>query len=133
MSKTFTIVDLNYISLYIKDYEEAIAFYTKVFGEPETAPEDMALRGWRMGATWLTIFPSKEGSDPQGNPRNAEFAIEVSKPEDVDALYQALLDAGATAGWEPKDTEMYDPMRFAYVDDPFGVRIDIICPLPAGD
>jgi hypothetical protein len=26
---------------------------------------------------------------------------------------------------------MYEPMRYAYVDDPFGVRIDIYCPVAA--
>jgi hypothetical protein len=25
----------------------------------------------------------------------------------------------------PEDTEMYEPMRFCCVDDPFGVRIDV--------
>ncbi len=24
---------------------------------------------------------------------------------------------------------MYEPMRFACVDDPFGVRVDIYCPI----
>ena len=30
---------------------------------------------------------------------------------------------------KPTDTKMYEPMRFACVDDPFGVRVDIYCPL----
>ena len=135
MSADFEIVDLNYVSLYIKDHAEAIAFYSKVFGAPPTAVENedgSSVHGWQMGATWLTIFQSKEGTDPEGNPRNAEFAIQVAEPQQVDALYAVLVAAGAKAGWEPRDTEMYDPMRFAYVDDPFGTRIDIICPLPAG-
>jgi len=58
----------------------------------------------------------------------------VATPDEVDALYQAFIKAGAKKGWEPFDTEMYEPMRFSYVDDPFGVRIDIICPLdPEGE
>ncbi len=28
----------------------------------------------------------------------------------------------------PADTKMYEPMRFACVDDPFGVRIDVYFP-----
>ncbi len=28
----------------------------------------------------------------------------------------------------PDDTKIYEPMRFACVDDPFGVRIDVYCP-----
>ena len=29
--------------------------------------------------------------------------------------------------WTPEDTEMYEPMRFSCVDDPFGVRINVYC------
>ncbi len=130
MGKDFEVVDLNYVSLYIHDYEDAIKFYTEVFGAPDTAIHDAdmgAIHGWRMGATWLTLFPSEQGSAPESKPRNSEFAIQVAKPQQVDALYAALVAAGANAGWEPRDTEMYDPMRFSYADDPFGTRIDIIC------
>jgi hypothetical protein len=28
---------------------------------------------------------------------------------------------------------MYEPMRFACVDDPFGVRIDVYCPIEMGE
>jgi uncharacterized glyoxalase superfamily protein PhnB len=87
--------------------------------------EDGAIYGWQMGSTWLTLFPSKEGTQKGSNPQNTEFAIQVTAPEEVDALYQALIAAGAKKGWEPFDTTMYEEMRFCYVDDPFGVRIDV--------
>jgi predicted 3-demethylubiquinone-9 3-methyltransferase (glyoxalase superfamily) len=83
-----------------------------------------------MGSTWLTVFSSKDGTKVGNNPQNAEFAIQVSAPEEVDALYEALIAAGGKEGWEPSDTSMYEEMRFAYVDDPFGMRIDIYCLLP---
>jgi predicted 3-demethylubiquinone-9 3-methyltransferase (glyoxalase superfamily) len=82
-----------------------------------------------MGATWLTLFPAKEASHLGSNPRNTEFAIQVAEPAEVDTLYQAFIEAGAKKGWEPFDTEMYEAMRFSFIDDPFGVRIDIICPI----
>ena len=125
----FRIVDLNYVSLYYEDFKAAIEFYTKVLGDPETVDQGGEIIGWRMGATWLTLFPTKESTHPGSNPRNAEFAIQVAEPDEVDTLYQAFIDAGAKKGWEPFDTEMYEKMRFSYIDDPFGVRIDIICPL----
>jgi len=59
--------------------------------------------GWRMGATWLTLFPTKEATHPGSNPRNVEFAIQVAAPDEVDALYQAFINAGAKKGWEPFD------------------------------
>lgn len=121
----FNIVGLNYVSIYVKDYDAALAFYTKMFGTPENSDP----YGWRMGSTWLTLFPGKAGTNPDGNPQNVEYAIQVATPEDVDRLHDALLDAGATKGWAPEDTTMYEPMRFCYVDDPFGTRIDIYCPI----
>jgi uncharacterized glyoxalase superfamily protein PhnB len=123
----FTIVDLNYVSLYYKDFHKAIAFYEKVFGPPEQVDEVGEIYGWRMGSTWLTLFPSKKGTHKRSNPRNTEFAIQVSAPQEVDILYQTLIEAGAKKGWDTEDTAMYEEMRFCYVDDPFGVRIDIYC------
>jgi catechol 2,3-dioxygenase-like lactoylglutathione lyase family enzyme len=122
------IVGLNYVSFYLKQFEEAVAFYTRIFGPAEYVENEGAIQGWRMGSTYLTFFPSRHGPDKEGDPRNAEFAIQVSAPAEVDLLYQAFIDAGAKSGDAPVDTTMYEPMRFAYVDDPFGIRIDIYCP-----
>jgi catechol 2,3-dioxygenase-like lactoylglutathione lyase family enzyme len=118
-----THLTLGFPSFYFKDYDEATAFYTAVFGPP---PTDLpAIKGWKFGDTWLTFFPSSGGSHPEGNPKGCEFAIEVDSKEEVDELYAKLLKAGAKKCMEPEDTEMYDPMRFCCVDDPFGVRIDV--------
>ena len=129
MNSAFQIVGLNYVSLYVHDFQEAIAFYTQIFGAPESVDVLGKIYGWRMGSTWLTLFPSKIGTDPQRNPCNMEFAIHVATTAEVDRLYSALLAAGAQKCMAPEDTEMYEPMRFACVDDPFGVRIDVYCPL----
>ena len=124
----FEVLGLAYPSFYIKDYDVAVAFYTEVFGPPET--NEPRIKGWRLGDTWLTLFPSEDlGHDPAGNPRNCEFAIRVAEQEHVDALYARLLEAGATSCMAPEDTEMYDPMRFCCVDDPVGIRIDVYCPI----
>ena len=127
----YNIVTLNYITLYFHDLEAAVAFYTAVFGEPDSVHEEVII-GWRMGNTWLTLFPDKEGTQPGSNPRNTEFAIQVANPEEVDRLHAAFIAAGAKDIHSPEDTEMYDPMRFSCVDDPFGVRIDVICPVTVG-
>jgi uncharacterized glyoxalase superfamily protein PhnB len=127
MVKPYHIVDLNYITLYLHDHREAIAFYSRVFGAPETADEASGTFGWRMGSTWLTLFPAAGGPVPGSNPRNGEFAVQVSAPAEVDALYEALVAAGARPCMAPRDTSMYEPMRFGCVDDPFGVRIDVYC------
>jgi catechol 2,3-dioxygenase-like lactoylglutathione lyase family enzyme len=127
--RSYQVVGLGYMSLYMRDLEQAVAFYTRFFGPPILGGTDGEYYGWQMGSTWLTVFPSRGGTAPDHNPRNAEFAIQVSRPGEVDLLYQALTDAGAISCTQPLDTRMYDPMRFACVDDPFGVRLDIYCPL----
>jgi catechol 2,3-dioxygenase-like lactoylglutathione lyase family enzyme len=125
----FRIVTLNYVSLYVHDLPDAVNFYARVFGPPEYVEADEAVYGFRLGATWLTLFPSSAGPAPGSNPRNTEFAIQVSDSAEVDRLHQALLAAGARNCRSPCDTRMYEPMRFGCVDDPFGVRVSIYAPL----
>lgn len=127
MSHHFNITTLSHISIYLKDYTEAVAFYTKIFGEPPYTPKEEEITGWKLGDTYLTLFPAGSADTSPDNPRNVEFAVEVADPSEVDRLYAAFVDAGAIGKWPPEDTWMYTPMRFSCVDDPFGVRLDIIC------
>jgi len=75
--------------------------------------------------TWLTLFPSDAGTCAGSDPRNTEYAIKVERPGRVDVLYRRLLVLGSVFCREPEDTWMYEPMRFACVDDPFGVWVEI--------
>jgi len=124
---------LRFPSFYVKAFDEAVAFYTKIFGETEF--EEQGLKGWKLGDTWITLFSSAKGEVPAigENPSNAEFAVEVAAPEQVDALHAALVAEGATSCMAPKDTWMYEDMRFCAVDDPFGIRVDVYCPLNKKD
>ena len=128
-ARPFRIQSLGYVSLYFVDLEEAQAFYGAVFGPPDVADPKAAVLGWRMGSTWLSLFPAAGGTDRASNPKNAEFAVRDTVPEEVDALFGAFIAAGATACMQPQDTDMYEHMRFACVDDPFGVRVDVYCPI----
>ena len=123
---------LAYVSLYPQDYAAAVAFYRDVLGEPDqteaTHPEDGVLSAWRMGGTYLTIFPHEGAPRPGVPAANVEFAIVLDAPEAVDAWHAAFLAAGARECTAPVDTRMYEPMRFSCLDDPFRVRIDLCCP-----
>jgi len=72
-----------------------------------------------VGTTWLTLFPGDAGTCAGGKPRNVEYAVQVERSGEVDVLYRRLLDLGSVVCREPEDTWMYEPMRFACVDDPF--------------
>ncbi|MCA9900795.1 MAG: hypothetical protein H6654_01675 [Ardenticatenaceae bacterium] len=125
--KPYQIVDLNFVSLYFLDFEKAVAFYTDIFGEPDQIYQAGPHYGWKLGATWLTLFESKVGTAVNSNPHNTEFAIQMAEPGEVDRLYHALIAAGCQPIHTPEDTEMYVPMHYCCVDDPFGVRIDVYC------
>ena len=133
--KPYKIVDLNFVSLYFVELAKAVDFYTGIFGPPDEVDEKDPHYGWQLGATWLTLFESKIGTAVSHNPHNTEFAVQMAEPGEVDRLYAALIAAGATPCHPPEDTEMYVPMRFCCVDDPFGVRIDVYCliDLPASE
>src|SRR6185436_20346143 len=88
--RPYHIVGLSYVSLYVKDFSQALAFYGQVFGPPESVDESGKIYGWRMGSTWLTLFPSSAGTAHDSNPCNTEFAVQVASVEDVDRLYGAL-------------------------------------------
>lgn len=100
-------------TLYYQEYAAALAFFRQVLGEPAYVEGELT-HGWRIGKSWLTIFPSKSG-----NPANLEVMIYLQAPQDVDALYAAFIAAGAV-GDPPQDTLMYAPVRMAVVTDPFG-------------
>ena len=121
----FPFVGFSGVSLYIKEYDRALAFYRCVLGPPAYVEGD-STHGWPIGNGWLTLFPAKEGG-----PRNMDVTIEVANPEDVGQLYQAFIDAGAT-GEPPSDQLLYEPVRYASLTDPFGTIIVIISHLRRG-
>lgn len=63
---------------------------------------------------------------PKGNDRIA-LAVEVDRPIDVDATYQAIVDAGFDSVREPFDA--FWGQRYAIVADPDGNHVDIYAAL----
>lgn len=110
------------VTLFYEDFQEAVAFYTKVLGEPAYV-EGEGTRGWPVGEGWLTLLQGKSG-----NPTNVEIALELPTVEEAEAMQRALLAAGAK-GAPPSDQLMYRPVRTCPVTDPFSVDIMIIAPL----
>ncbi|MEX2143597.1 MAG: VOC family protein [Anaerolineales bacterium] len=109
-------------TLYYEDYQAALSFITKVFGEP-IYKEGANTHGWRLGSSWLTLFPAKSG-----NPTNVEVPIYLKSAEELDKLYSAFIAAGVT-GEEPQNTLMFEPVRVAILADPFGVTWDLVAQL----
>lgn len=55
-----------------------------------------------------------------------EIPVYLESANDVDKLHQAFIEAGAL-GEPPENTLMYEPVRIAFVQDPFGVAWMLVC------
>ena len=108
--------------LFLDPYEEAVAFYSLVLGPPVYVEGD-STRGWRIGGSWLTLFPAR-----QGNPKNAEISLIMESPAEAERLQKALIEAGGSAE-EPFNDMMYEPLRFCPAADPFGSPFLIVARL----
>jgi hypothetical protein len=106
-------------AVFYQEYAAALAFFEQVFGPPAYIEGEFT-HGWRLGDTWLTIFPAKHGA-----PANTEVLIYLQSPEEVDRLYAAMTAAGAT-GEAPVDTLMYIRVHIALVRDPFGGQFTLV-------
>jgi uncharacterized glyoxalase superfamily protein PhnB len=106
-------------TLYYQDYQGALSFFRKVFGSPAYV-EGENTHGWKIGNSWLTVFPARQGS-----PQNLEIPVYLQTAEEVDRLYTAFIDAGAH-GTKPEDTLMYHRVRMAIVTDPFGAVFNLV-------
>jgi hypothetical protein len=105
-----------YLSLFYKDYEAAIAYYSVVLGPP-AYEEGEDTKGWPIGSGWLTLFP-----DTESNPKNVEVMLQTTSPAEAESLQRALIEAGGK-GEKPTNQFMYTPIRYCPVIDPFGVSI----------
>lgn len=121
-AERFSIQGVLGATLYYEDYPAALDFITSIFGDPVYREGDNT-HGWRLGRSWLTLFPSRAGS-----PANVEVPIYLQSAEELDRLYAAFIAAGA-AGDPPQNTLMYQPVRLAILTDPFGVVWDLVAPL----
>jgi len=108
--------------LYFSRYEEALAFYTEVLGEPGYTV-GTGTHGWAIGASFLTLLRGGDGA-----PRNTEIGFVMETPQEAERLQAAFIAAGGS-GTTPTDQVMYEPIRYCPVTDPFGTDILIYAPL----
>ena len=92
------------ITLFFKNYEEAVAYYEAVLGAPNYV-EGEGTRGWQIGEHWLTLLAGNDGS-----PTNVEVMFSMQTEQDAERLHKAFIEAGGV-GQDPVDGLMYAPVR----------------------
>lgn len=115
----FAFKGIRGITLYYHEYESAVLFYKKVFGEPAYVEGD-STKGWQIGTTWLTLLRGQAGRIS-----NIEVMLYMEDAEAVDRVRESFINAGAE-GSEPVSTLMYEPVYISAVVDPFGANWMII-------
>ena len=133
---------LGYAFVWIEDAEKAVQFYENAFGFERRSLTDNGELGlyaeMETGATTLAIADQKEARVlfPDGfqenNPAQAPGAFQISfVTPDVEASYEATLQAGVTKTAEPQ-TQPWG-QAIARVRDPSGVLVSIAGPFPSGE
>ena len=123
----------NALSIVVADMAAAVAFYTRCglsfAGDATSAPHAEAQAG-----DWRVMFDTREvmtSIDPSWTPPAGGHAMAVAfacaTPTDVDAVYDALVAAGAPSVHAPFDAPW--GQRYATVRDPDGNAVDFYCAL----
>lgn len=126
--------NLNALSIVVDDMEASLAFYRTCgleFADDAGAPhaEATAAGGFRI---MLDTAASVATFNPEWTPatggQRISLAFECATPENVDARYADLTDAGHVGELKPFDAVW--GQRYATVADPNGNSVDFYAPLP---
>ena len=125
---------LNVIGIVVHDMSRALAFY-RLLGLPVPSEADsephveyQVMDGLKLA--WDTVDTIRsfdpEWTPPSGGAR-VGLAFQMSSPDEVNALYRTLLEAGFEGHKEPWDA--FWGQRYALVNDPDGNSVDLYAPL----
>jgi uncharacterized glyoxalase superfamily protein PhnB len=125
---------LNVVGIVVQDMSRALAFYrllglavpTEASSEPHV--EYQVMDGLKLA--WDTVETVRsfdpEWTPPSGSPR-VGLAFQLGSPDEVDALYRTLTEAGFEGHKEPWDA--FWGQRYALVHDPDGNSVDLYAAL----
>jgi uncharacterized glyoxalase superfamily protein PhnB len=124
------------IGVVVADMATALAFYRRLGldlpadGDDQPHVEAELPGGLRVAFdTEETIRSFDESwTSPPAGPSRVALAFACDTPDEVDATYRALVDAGAGSHLEPWDA--FWGQRYASVHDPDGNPVDLFAPLP---
>ena len=125
---------LNVVGIVVQDMSRALAFYRllglDVPAEADLEPhvEYQVMDGLKLA--WDTVETIRsfdpEWTPPSGGAR-VGLAFQMASPDEVNALYRNLVEAGFEGHKEPWDA--FWGQRYALVHDPDGNGVDLYAPL----
>ena len=125
---------LDAIGLVVADLEASIAFYRRLglaFEDPDPEHGHVEAAGPGGLRVMLDTEESVRSFDPDWSPpeggQRIALAFLLDAPDEVDALYQELTEAGHRGHKEPWDA--FWGQRYAQVVDPDGNTVDLFARL----
>jgi catechol 2,3-dioxygenase-like lactoylglutathione lyase family enzyme len=118
-------VDLDHISAPVRDLRRARRFYGAALGAIGMKV-NLAMRdAFGMGSRDEKVFWLVRHRDASGG---GHYAFRVGKRGDVDAFYEAAIDAGGEDHGKPGPRPGYGPNYYAaFVKDAEGNNIEVVC------
>ena len=121
---------LDQINLVVRDINRSLEFYRRLgvpFGEQADLHAGMTFpNGMRFDLDQQEFAALWNSGAPAVAAGSAVLILSVPTRDDVDEVWQGMVDAGAPARQRPYDT--FWGCRFAIIDDPDGYQVGLMSP-----
>jgi catechol 2,3-dioxygenase-like lactoylglutathione lyase family enzyme len=118
-------VELDHISVLVHDMKVARRFYQAALGAIGMKINMDLRSAFGMGSRGQKIFWLVRDRQASGN---GHYALRVPRRSDVDAFYEAGIDAGGADNGKPGLRPNYGRNYYAaFVRDPEGNNIEVVC------
>jgi catechol 2,3-dioxygenase-like lactoylglutathione lyase family enzyme len=119
------IVGLDHISAPVKDLRAARKFYEAALGAIGMNINMDVGEAFGMGSKNQNIFWLARDKKAGGG---GHYAFQVENREEVDAFYEAAIDAGGKDNGKPGPRPSYGPNYYAaFVKDKEGNNVEVVC------
>lgn len=124
-------IKFDLIGLFVKDLHTMVDFYNKIVGididwDGQGPYAEFTHEGIRFAMYERKMLPELLGKEPSfttGLNGTFELAINVDKPENVDIIYNKMIENGAKEVYAPRNEPW--KMRSSMIADPEGNLIEI--------
>ena len=125
---------MNHLSLTVSDRTQADPFYDKVLsfmGYQQVEQNEEFTMWWSPQAGAITVGAANPDSPNKTHDRYSpglhHFAFNAENREQVDQMYQLLLEMGATILDAPAQYDQYAPGYYAvFFADPDGIKLELV-------